>query len=418
VRIIVQKYGGSSVATVEKIQAIAERVVATRRQGFAVVVVVSAMGNTTNELLALARQVSTDPPRRELDMLLSVGERISMALLSTAIAALGENAISFTGSQVGILTNDHHFAARIIDVRPFRIQDELARDKIVIVAGYQGTSYRREITTLGRGGSDTTAVALAAALSAEACDIYSDVPGVWSADPRVVESAQRLDEISYEEMQELARQGARVLNAQAVEFARRRQIAIYARSTFDQSGHTVIRRVDGMLEDAAASEAGFGVHGVAGSRHRLHVTLDLVAGDMDEELAVMKLVEHTSVAFAHRTTTTLELLLATENEADPGGLVAAIQEVAGGRVTVRQSVGTASAVGLGAGTWPAVIPFALRALAGTHIVPVAIHLSRDAVIAVVSLEQVEDACRALHRAFIEIPAQQARQALQVNHSEP
>lgn len=409
-RIIVQKYGGSSVATVEKIQAIAERVVATRREGFAVVVVVSAMGNTTNDLLALARQVSVDPPRRELDMLLSVGERISMALLSTAIGALGESAISFTGSQVGILTNDHHFAARIIDVRPFRIQDELARGKIVIVAGYQGTSYRREITTLGRGGSDTTAVALAAALSAEACDIYSDVPGVWSADPRVVESAQRLDEISYEEMQELARQGARVLNAQAVEFARRRQIAIYARSTFDQSGHTVIRRVDGVVEDAFAYEAGFGVHGVAGSRQRIHVTLQLVDGTVDEELAVMKLVEHTSIAFAHRTASSLELLLATENEADPAGLVSAIRAAAPGRVVVLQNVGTASAVGLGTGTLPAVMPSAMRALTGQGIAPLAVHLSRDAVISVVPIEQVDDACRALHRAFIEIPAERARLA--------
>src|SRR6184192_4180619 len=202
--IVVQKYGGSSVADVARITQVADRVMRTRREGHDVVVVVSAMGDTTDELLDLARQVSPNPDRRELDMLLTAGERISMALLSLAIREMGGDSVSFTGSQSGIITNDRHADARIIEVRPVRVQDELARGKIVVIAGYQGVSYKRDVTTLGRGGSDTTAVALAAALDAEACEIYSDVEGVYTADPRVVPDARRLAELSYEEMQELA----------------------------------------------------------------------------------------------------------------------------------------------------------------------------------------------------------------------
>src|SRR6187549_1136035 len=229
--IVVQKYGGSSVADADKLRKVAERVMATRKLGHDVVVVVSAMGDTTDELLAMAKRVSANPDRRELDMLLSAGERISMALLSMAIRERGGDAISFTGSQSGIITNDRHVDARIIEVRPFRVQDELARGRIVVIAGYQGVSYKREVTTLGRGGSDTTAVAMAAALDAEYCEICSDVDGVYSADPRVVPAARRIDSLSYEETQEMAEAGAKVLNAQAVEFAKERGIAIYARAT-------------------------------------------------------------------------------------------------------------------------------------------------------------------------------------------
>ncbi|WP_437543486.1 aspartate kinase [Sorangium sp. So ce367] len=260
--IIVQKYGGSSVADVDRIGKVAERVVAARRAGNDVVVVVSAMGKTTDGLLALARQAASaaaDPPRRELDMLLSTGERVSMALLSIAIQARGFEAISFTGSQSGILTNDRHFDARIIEVRPFRIEDELARGRIVIVAGYQGMSYRREITTLGRGGSDTTAVALAAALGAERCEIYSDVDGVYSADPRVVPDARHLPELDCAVLQEMAECGAKVVCAQAVEWARRSGVALYARSTFDAgpgARETVVRRfAPGSAPPALAARA-------------------------------------------------------------------------------------------------------------------------------------------------------------------
>ena len=236
--IVVQKYGGSSVADVPKLERVADRIARTAREGKRVCVVVSAMGRTTDQLLALAREITDSPPRRELDMLLSTGERIAMALLAMAIQKRGLEAISFTGSQSGIMTNDRHSGARIIEVRPVRIQDELERDKIVIVAGFQGMSYKREITTLGRGGSDTTAVALAAALGASYCEICSDVDGVYTADPRMVAEALRLDTISYPEMQELSEHGAKVLNAQAVEWAEKAGIQIYARATHSEAGGT------------------------------------------------------------------------------------------------------------------------------------------------------------------------------------
>ena len=238
---IVQKFGGSSVADVDRLGLVADKVVATREAGHDVVVVVSAMGKTTDQLLALAKQVDENPPRRELDMLLTTGERVSMALLSMAIQKRGCDAISFTGSQSGIITNDRHFDARIIEVRPHRVEDELARGRVVIIAGYQGMSYKREITTLGRGGSDTTALAMAAALGAERAEIYSDVDGVYSADPRTVAEARHLPEVSYEEMEEMAGAGAKVLHAGAVEFARRAGIAIHARSTFVPGRETVVR---------------------------------------------------------------------------------------------------------------------------------------------------------------------------------
>ena len=237
--VVVQKYGGSSVADVEKIRKVARKVQAKRDEGYQLVVVVSAMGDTTDELLQLAKQVSPDPPRRELDMLLTCGERISMALLSMALHELGVPAISFTGSQSGIITDESHAQARIIEVRPHRIEEELGKGKVVIVAGYQGVSRQREVTTLGRGGSDTTAVALAAALGAD-CEIFSDVDGIFSADPRIVPSAKKLDSLSHDEMQELAAAGAKVLNAQAVEFAREKGIVIHARSTHGAGSGTRI----------------------------------------------------------------------------------------------------------------------------------------------------------------------------------
>jgi len=254
--IVVQKYGGSSVATPDKIKRVAARIAATRKQGKQVVVVVSAMGTTTNELLEKARAVSPSPPRRELDMLLTCGERASMALLSMAVTELGYQAISFTGSQCGILTNDRHSGARIIEVRPIRVQDELERGRVVIVAGFQGVSYKREITTLGRGGSDTTAVALAAALGAEYCEICSDVDGVFTADPRTVSAARLLEAISYDEMLELAAHGARVLHAESVEFARRSDIALYARATDGGGAGTRIDRQGDKADGVAVGVTG------------------------------------------------------------------------------------------------------------------------------------------------------------------
>lgn len=239
--LIVQKYGGSSVADAESIKRVAKRIVDARRAGNDVVVAVSAMGDTTDELLELANEVAPIPAPREMDMLLSSGERISMALLAMAIHSMGFDARSFTGSQAGMITDDHHGSARIVDVTPIRLREALDEGAIVIVAGFQGFNRdTRDITTLGRGGSDTTAVALAAALDADVCEIYSDVDGIYTADPRVIPQAQKLDHVSSEEMLELAANGAKVLYIRAVEFARRHGVLIHARSTFSSSEGTYV----------------------------------------------------------------------------------------------------------------------------------------------------------------------------------
>jgi len=240
---IVQKYGGSSVADVDKLRKIARLIADIKGQNIDIAVVVSAMGKTTDELMLMAWEISPKPPRREMDMLLSTGERITMSLLCMALHELRLDAVSLTGSQAGIITNDRHNDAQVVEVRPFRVQDEMAKGKVVIIGGFQGVSYKRDITTLGRGGSDTTAVALAAALDAERCEIYSDVDGVYSADPSMVAEARHLPEISYPVMQEMSMAGAKVLHAHAVQFAKEKNIAIYARSTFKPGRETVIRRL-------------------------------------------------------------------------------------------------------------------------------------------------------------------------------
>jgi aspartate kinase len=343
VSIVVQKYGGSSVADVERIQRVADRVAAAKASGQDVVVVVSAMGDTTDELLALARRITETPARRELDMLLTAGERISMALLSMALNARGVPAVSFTGSQSGIITNDAHANARIVEVRPYRVQDELARGKVVIVAGYQGVSYKREVTTLGRGGSDTTAVALAAALDAEACEIYSDVDGVYSADPRIVPEARRLSALSYEEMQELAESGARVLNAQAVEFAKERGIAIYARATAGGPGETVIRRfpprTPGRVVGVASESGLVRLSAAAGAATGL---AELLA-QLDEAQAPGKqLLFEATPGGGHAS-----LVLSLENLHDFAGVRDGLRGRFGGRVELREGVGAVSAIGAG-----------------------------------------------------------------------
>lgn len=244
--LIVQKYGGSSVADVDKLKKIALMISTVKKQGLDVVVVVSAMGKTTNQLIEMAKTISHDPPRREMDMLLSTGERTSMALLCIALHEQGIESISLTGSQAGIITNDRHNDARVIEVKPIRVLDELDKGKVVVIGGFQGVSYKRDITTLGRGGSDTSAVALAAALNAERCEIYSDVDGVYTTDPNIVKDAKHLPEISYQQIQEMAEAGAKVLNSQAVQFAKEAKITLFARGTFSPGKETIIKDVSKM----------------------------------------------------------------------------------------------------------------------------------------------------------------------------
>src|SRR5437867_8580162 len=248
------KFGGTSVADAEKLRSVARRLVAARESGARVVAVLSAMGTTTDELLDLARRVSRRPEPRELDMLISVGERISCALAAMAIHDLGHEAISLTGSQAGIVTDTVHGKAKIVDVRARRIHEALDQDRIVLVAGFQGVSTDYDITTLGRGGSDTTAVALAAALGAEVCEIYTDVDGVYTADPRLVPEARKLHAVSHEEMLELAASGAKVLQVRSVEVARNHGVKLHVRSTFSSADGTWIREEDErMLEKALIS---------------------------------------------------------------------------------------------------------------------------------------------------------------------
>ncbi len=244
--LLVQKYGGTSVGSPERIQHIAERIVATRRAGADLVVVVSAMGDTTDELIDLARKVSVRSHPREMDMLLTAGERISMALLAMAVSDRGQEAVSFTGSQSGIVTDTSHLSAKILEVKADRIREELRRGRVVIVAGFQGVSREREVTTLGRGGSDTSAVALAAALGAQECEIYTDVDGVYTADPRIVPTARKIPALSYDEMLEMASLGAKVLHNRSVEIARRFGVPLHVRSSFNWNEGSRIVKGDSM----------------------------------------------------------------------------------------------------------------------------------------------------------------------------
>lgn len=240
--IVVQKYGGSSIANAERVMRVARRIIKYKRQGYKMVVVVSAQGDTTDELVGLSRSITTAPSEREMDMLMATGEQISIALLAMAIDKLGEEAISFTGAQVGIITDNSHTKARIIDVKADRMLKELERGKVVIVAGFQGITEEQDITTLGRGGSDTTAVALAKALHAGICEIYTDVDGIYTTDPRIVKNASKLDRISYEEMLEMASLGAQVMHPRSIELAGKFDIPLHVRSSFNNKKGTIICR--------------------------------------------------------------------------------------------------------------------------------------------------------------------------------
>jgi aspartate kinase len=398
--VVVQKYGGSSVADVTRMKQVAERVMRTRREGHDVVVVVSAMGDTTDDLLGLAKQVSPNPDRRELDMLLTAGERIAMALLSMAIRELGGDAISFTGSQSGIITNDRHVDARIVEVRPFRVQDELARGKIVVIAGYQGVSYRREVTTLGRGGSDTTAVAMAAALGAEYCEICSDVDGVYTADPRVVPAARRIGTLSYEETQELAESGAKVLNAQAVEFAKEKGIAIYARATAgplpgaDPSADgTVVRRHPPRMPGA--------VVGVASERDILIVAVERPGFSRASDLLTLLDENRVSGKQLQATEAGLTLVVSRENLHEEARVRDAIARRFGDAVRIDDQRGALSVVGAGINASFENVRRGSDALAAAGITPAGVSTSSFRITWTIDRAKLDDAVRLIHRTFIE-----------------
>jgi aspartate kinase len=386
--VVVQKFGGSSVADVGKVRLVAERIAATRKEGLRVCVVVSAMGKTTDELLALARQISGSPARRELDMLLTAGERISMALLAMALEELGVPAVSFTGSQAGILTDDRHASARIVEVRPLRVWEELDRGRVVIVAGFQGVSPRKEVTTLGRGGSDTTAVALAASLGAD-CEIYSDVDGIYTADPRVVTSPRRLDEISYEEMQELARAGAKVLNADAVEFAREKGITIHARATAGSSAETVVR---------GHAAPGSRIAGVASQKSLALV--DVPWGGLDAALDALErrgAVAADVTGHGGRALAVIPLDNVHEWAQARAELLAAVPDAA----VDDRDAGSVSVVGTRAGSGMGVLREVLAAMREVGEEPRALLATPVRVTAWCSASRAPEVVRALHRRLVE-----------------
>ena len=404
--LIVQKFGGSSVADAEGLKRVAARIVATKKAGNQVVVVVSAMGDTTDELIDLANQVSPIPPGRELDMLLTAGERISMALLAMAINNLGFEALSFTGSQAGVITDSTHGKARIIDVTPGRIREAIDSGSIAIVAGFQGISQdTNDITTLGRGGSDTTAVALAAALEADVCEIYTDVDGIFSADPRAIPAARKLSTVTYEEMLELAAAGAKVLHLRCVEYARRFKLPIHVRSSFSTlEGTWVVENhpEGGTMEQAIIagvahdkSEAKVTIVGVP---DRTGVAARIFQALADNDLNIDMIVQNVSAAATGLTDISFTLPKADGAEATT--VLKKIQgEVGFASIQYDDTIGKLSLVGAGMRSHPGVTAtfFAAMAEAGVNIEMISTSEIRISVI--VREGDLERAARAAHTAL-------------------
>jgi len=401
VSIVVQKYGGTSVADAERIQAVADRVVRYREHGHDVVVVVSAMGHTTDELLALAGEVAAVPEPRELDMLLTAGERIAMSLLAIAVNARGCRAASYTGSQAGIITDTQHGKARIVEIRPKRIVESLEAGNVVILAGFQGLSTSYDITTLGRGGSDTTAVAMAAALGATLCEIYTDVDGVYTSDPRVVQTARKINRISYEEMLELAASGAQILQLRSVEYARRNGVQIHVRSSFDDvEGTWVVKEDEVGVEQAMISGVALDVGeakitlldvpdrpGVAASVFRA-----VAAEGVHVDMIVQNVAHdgHTDLSFTvprddlPRLTPVLDRV---------------VKEIGAPDYTTDDGIAKVSLVGAGMRSNPGVVAEMFDALAGKGINIEMISTSSIRVSCIVRRRDAEEALRTIHDRF-------------------
>src|ERR1700733_14402701 len=403
--LVVQKYGGSSVADAEGIKRVAKRIVATKQGGNQVVVVVSAMGDTTDELIDLANGVSPAPPGRELDMLLTSGERISMALLAMAIATLGMEARSFTGSQAGVITDDVHGRARIIDVTPGRIASAIAEGAIPIVAGFQGVSQNtKDITTLGRGGSDTTAVALAAALNADVCEIYTDVDGIFTADPRIVPNARQLDTVSFEEMLELAACGAKVLMLRCVEYARRYNVPVHVRSSYSDKPGTVVA---GSIEDIPMEDAI--LTGVAHDRSEAKVTVvglpdvpgyaaKVFRAVADADVNIDMVLQNISKIEDGKT----DITFTCSRDSGPGAVekLASLQDEIGfTRVLYDDHIGKVSLVGAGMRSHPGVTAKFCEALAAVGVNIDLISTSEIRISVLVKDTELDKAVSALHEAF-------------------
>jgi aspartate kinase len=408
VSLVVQKYGGSSLTNADSIKRVARRIVETRKAGHEVCVVVSAMGDTTDELLDLAQQVSPLPPAREMDMLLTAGERMSMALVAMAIANLGHTARSFTGSQAGVITDSAHGKARIIDVTPGRIRGALDDGDIAIVAGFQGVSAdSKDITTLGRGGSDTTAVALAAALHADVCEIYTDVDGVFTADPRIVPTARRIERLSNEEMLEMAASGAKVLHLRCVEYARRFDMPIHVRSSFSYREGTLI--VTQPVADEGENVEAPIIAGVAHDRSQAKITVvgvpdhpgkaaEIFQACADAEINIDMIVQNVSAVETGLTDISFTLPK-TDGQVGVQALKR-IQSASGfASLLYDDQIGKLSLVGAGMRSHPGVSATFFRALAETGVNIEMISTSEIRVSVIMRDDQLDDAVRAVHTAF-------------------
>ncbi|OYN92664.1 aspartate kinase [Parenemella sanctibonifatiensis] len=405
---VVQKFGGSSVADAESIKRVARRVVNAKQKGDDVVVVISAMGDTTDELMDLANQVSPQPPPRELDMLLTAGERMSAALLAMAIHDLGATARSFTGSQAGVITTETHGNARIIDITPGRITSAIEEGDIVIVAGFQGVSQTtKDVTTLGRGASDTTAVALAAAVGADYCEIYSDVDGIFTADPRIVPGARRIPEISYEEMMEMAANGAKILHLRCVEYARRENVPVHVRSSFSDKPGTWVKDLN-QIEGSSMEEAAL-ISGVAHDRNEAKITVVAVP---DQPGAAARIFESVSTADINvdmivqnvssvaTGSTDISFTVPTTDGRKGVELLNRIREEVGFKeVLYNDQIGKVSVVGVGMRSHPGVTARFFTALGEAGINIEMISTSEIRISVVVDSEKVDDAVRAAHTAF-------------------
>ena len=398
--LIVQKYGGTSVADPERIRAVAEHVAYTKRHGNDVVVVVSAMGKSTDNLIKLANEVSSVQPDRELDMLLTTGERISMTLVCMALAGVGIDAISFTGSQVGIITDTVHTKAKILEVKGDRVREALAQGKVCVVAGFQGVSTDKEITTLGRGGSDTTAVALAAALNADSCEIYTDVTGVFTADPRIVPQARKLQHINFDEMLEMAGAGSKVLALRSVEFARNHNVPIQVRSSFTWEPGTWVTSQEPSMEDPIIS-------GVVTDTSEAKVTVRKVpdrpgiSAALFEQLAesnvnVDMIVQNTSTDG----NTDISFTVPKADMKVAQGIVESVaKEIGAAGIAQDDSIAKISLVGAGMKTSPGIAAKMFRTLADNGVNIQMISTSTIRISVVVAAADLEKAARSLHTAF-------------------
>ena len=398
--LVVQKYGGSSVANVERIQKVAERVVGYRKKGFSLVVVVSALGDTTDELIELANKISADPPEREMDMLLSTGEQISVALLAMAIHKLGLRAISFTGAQVGIITDSSHTRARIIKISADKIKEELKKGKIVIVAGFQGITLNQDITTLGRGGSDLTAVALAKELEADSCEIYTDVKGIYTTDPRIEPKARMIKKITYDEMLEMASLGAQVMQARSIEVAKKFNVPLHVRSSFTKDPGTMITKEVRKMEDVVVS-------GITLNKNEAKITLCEVPDKPGVAVKLFKELAEAGVSVdmivqnvSHTRQTDISFTIAKSDRVKAGRITRKVAaKIGAGEVLLDEDIARVSIVGVGMKSHHGVAAKMFKVMADNKVNIEMISTSEISISCIIKKRFAETAVKKLHEAF-------------------